>query len=164
MIIGRGRRREHLNQHCLLLWVLHNFRLRIRTQREPRSGSSDIWSHPVAMVLILRKKRGKKPGMRRTYFRSRPLPDRASSSDVTLSLPVKMFPLGRILCNFRLRMRRTYFRTGHMTDVTSGHVTDVTFGHVTSGSTLSVPIYYCRYFTLDRLIWWKNRQLPYWYE
>jgi hypothetical protein len=45
---------------------------------------------------------------------------------------VKKFPLWRILRNFRLHMRRTYFRTGHVTDVTSGHVTS---GHVTSGST-----------------------------
>jgi hypothetical protein len=42
-------------------------------------------------------------------------------------------PLRGSLCgNFRLHMRRTYFRTGHVTDVTSGHVTS---GHVTSGST-----------------------------
>jgi hypothetical protein len=30
-------------------------------------------------------------------------------------------------------MRRTYFRTGHVTRVTSGNVTDVTSGHVTFG-------------------------------
>ena len=68
-------------------------------------------------------------------------------------------------------MRRTYFRTGHvtditsghMTDVTSGHVTDVTYGHVTnvtsghvtspphstpSNANLSVPIYYSDYMTI----------------
>jgi hypothetical protein len=32
-------------------------------------------------------------------------------------------PLGRILCNFRLLMRRKNFRAWHVTDVTSGHVT-----------------------------------------
>ena len=53
--------------------------------------------------------------MRRTYFRSGTLPDNASSSHVTLSLPVKSPPLRRIL-------HRTYFRTGHVTDVTSGHI------------------------------------------
>ena len=73
------------------------------------------------------------------------LPVRTASGHATLSLPVKKTPLGRILRNFMLRMRRTYFRTGHVTDVSSGHVTDVTSGHVTSGSTtanttLSVPI------------------------
>ena len=47
----------------------------------------------------------------------------ASSGHVTLSLPVKKAPLERILCNFRLRMSRTYFRIGHVTNVTSGHVT-----------------------------------------
>ena len=59
-------------------------------------------------------------------------------------------PLGRILRNFRLRMRRTYFRTGHVTGVTSGHVTDVTSGHAqwfdphrsSANVALSVPIYY----------------------
>jgi hypothetical protein len=74
--------------------------------------------------------------MRRTYFRSGPLPDRASSGHVTSG---EKAPLGRILCNFRLHMR-----SGH---ATSGHVTDITSGHVTSGSTptkatWAVPIYY----------------------
>jgi hypothetical protein len=36
-----------------------------------------------------KKSAGGKPGMRRTYFRSGPLPDRASSIHVNLSLPVK---------------------------------------------------------------------------
>jgi hypothetical protein len=49
-------------------------------------GSSDLWKHPV---LLLRKKCGKKPVMRITYFRSGTLPDRASSIHVTLSLPIK---------------------------------------------------------------------------
>ena len=47
-------------------------------------------------------------------------------------------PLRWILRNFRLRMRRTYFRTGHVTDVTSGLVTGVISGHVTSGSSSSL--------------------------
>ena len=34
-------------------------------------------------------------------------------------------------------MRRTFFGTGHVTDVTSGHVTDNTSGHVTSGHVTS---------------------------
>jgi hypothetical protein len=37
------------------------------------------------------------------------------------------------LRNLRLRMRRTFFRKGHVTGVTSGHVTVVTSGQVTSG-------------------------------
>jgi hypothetical protein len=41
-------------------------------------------------------------------------PDMVSSGHVTLSLPVKKDPLGRILRNFWLRMRRTYFRTGSL--------------------------------------------------
>jgi hypothetical protein len=119
MNIGCGRRREHPNQHCLLLWVLHNFRLRI--PREPRRESSDLRSHPVA-------------GHAQNI-----LPVMASSGHVTLSLPVKNTPLGRILRNFILRMRRTYFRTGHVTDVTSGHVTDVTSGSTTAQHHRTAP-------------------------
>jgi hypothetical protein len=55
----------------------------LRTPKGTPKGSSDLRSHPVAMLLLLRKKRGKKTGMRTTYFRSGPLPDRASSSHVT---------------------------------------------------------------------------------
>ena len=65
------------------LRVLRNFRLRIRIPKGTPKGSSDLRSHPVAMLLLLKKKRGKKPGMRRTYFRSGPLPDRASFGHVT---------------------------------------------------------------------------------
>jgi hypothetical protein len=100
----------------------------MRTPREPLRGSSDLRSHLVAMLLLLRKKRGKTghaqnilPAMTvsgQGHFRSR---DFVTSGQKA--------PLGRR--NFRLRMRRTYFWTGHVTDVTSGHVTDVTSGHVT---------------------------------
>jgi hypothetical protein len=64
MVIGRGRRREHPNQHCLLLLrVLHNFRLRMHTPKGTPKGSSDLRSHLVAMLLLLRKKkRGEKAG------------------------------------------------------------------------------------------------------
>ena len=59
----------------------------MRTSKGTPKGSNDLGSHPVA--ILLRKKRGEKPGMRRTYFRSGPLPDMALSGHVTLSLPVK---------------------------------------------------------------------------
>jgi hypothetical protein len=121
--------------------------------------------HPQPTLCTTTKtKRGKKPGIRRTYFRTEPLPvtvtfeqnctttlvlkkrgekaghaqntlpDRDSSGHVTWSLPVKKAPLGRLLCDFRLRMRITYLRTGQVNGVTSGHMTYVTSGHVTSGS------------------------------
>jgi hypothetical protein len=85
------------------------------TQGNTERGSSDLWSHLVAMLLLLRKKGGKNPGMRRTYFPSWPLPDRASSGQgpfrshdfVTFG---QKAPLERIWRNFRFRMRRTYFR------------------------------------------------------
>ena len=79
--IRRGRRREHHkdtskgSRDLRSLRVLRNFRLRIRTPKWTPEGSSDLRSHPVAMLLLLRKKtRGKKPGKRRIYFRSGPLP------------------------------------------------------------------------------------------
>jgi hypothetical protein len=123
------------------LRMLHNFRLRI-PKRTPK-GVNWAWvtcGSPVTTTK--KKKRGKKPGMRRTYFRSVPLP-------VTW------------LCHFRpkdpTRTDMTQFSvahaqnilpdrvtSGHMTDVTSGHVTDVTSGRTTSNVALSVPIYYCR--------------------
>jgi hypothetical protein len=43
-------------------------------------------------------------------------------------------PLWRIWCNFWLRMRIIYFRTGHVTDVTSDHVTDITSGRVANAT------------------------------
>ena len=60
MVIGRGRRREHPmnsskeSRDLRSLQVLRNFRLRMRTPK----GSSNRWSHPVAMLILLRKKRG----------------------------------------------------------------------------------------------------------
>ena len=128
----------------------------------------EISSHSVVMLLLQRKKRGKngacaEPTSGQGHFRTCPL-------------PVTWVCHFRIWRNFRLRMRRTYFRTrhvidvtsGHMTDVTSGHVTNVTSGHVTnvisghvtspphstpSNANLSVPIYYSDYMTIVILTW-----------
>jgi hypothetical protein len=73
-------------------------------------------------------------------------PGRTSSGHVTLSLPVKKAPLGQIVRNFRLSMRRTHFRTWPLPVtwllVTSGHVTSVTSGCSSSNTTWTVPIYY----------------------
>ena len=55
-----------------------------------------------------------------------------SGSHVTDVTSCEKTPLGRTLRNFRLRMRRTYFRTGPQSR-DFRHMTDVTFGHVTSG-------------------------------
>ena len=79
----------------------------------------DLRSHPVAMVLLLRKKRGKKPGMRRAYFRSGPLPDRSSSGHFRskCSTRADIAPLPVAHAQNILPML--------VTDVTSGHVTDV---------------------------------------
>ena len=96
--------------------------------------------------------------MRRTYFRSGSLPDRASSGHVTDVTSGQKALLGRIWRNFRLRMRRTYFRTWSLpvTWLTSLPVTWLTSLPVTwlpvapphsttANVTLSVPIYYsCR--------------------
>ena len=61
---------------------MHNFRLRI--PKGTPKGSSDLWSHPVIMVLLLRKKAREKSGHAQNK-----LPVRAPSGHVTLSLPVK---------------------------------------------------------------------------
>ena len=79
------------------------------------------------MLLLLRKKRGEngacaEPTSGQGHFWTWPLPDSGSSGHVTLTSGQKA-PLGRIWRNFRLRMRRTYFRTVHMTDVTYVHMT-----------------------------------------
>jgi hypothetical protein len=84
------------------LRMLHNFRL-CTPKRTPK-GVNWAWvtcGSPVTTTK--KKKRGKKPGMRRTYFRSR---DFVTSGQKT--------PLGRIWRDFRLRMRRTYFRRGSL--------------------------------------------------
>ena len=57
------------------------------------------------------------------------LPDRSSSDHVTNVTSGQKAPLGRILRNFRLSMRRTYFRS--LPDRASSGL--VTSGHVTSG-------------------------------
>ena len=130
--IGRGRRREHPNDTSEgVTWP---------------SVTTDVAQIPVAHAHTKRTPKGVK------------WPSVTSSSHVTTTkkktrengacaehtsghdrfrtgpLPVTWFcqkaPLGRR--NFLLRMRRTYFWTGHVTDVTSGHVTDVTSGHVTN--------------------------------
>ena len=112
------------------LRVLHNFRL--RTPKGTPKWLSDIRSHPVAMLLLLRKKAREKAGHAQNL-----LPDRNTFGHVTDVTSGQKTPLGRIWCNFRLRMRIAYFRTVHVTGVTSGHVTDVTCGHVTSGHVTS---------------------------
>ena len=85
------------------------------------------------VLLLLRKKYGRKKYGEKKYgeksmgkkvwgkkVRGKILrPNRACSGHVTLSLPVKRAPLGRILRNSRLGMRRTYFRTW-LLPVTSG--------------------------------------------
>jgi hypothetical protein len=64
MVIGRGRRREHpmdSSKESRDLWslqVLRNFRLRMRTPKGTPKGSSAIKSHPVAMLILLRKTAG----------------------------------------------------------------------------------------------------------
>jgi hypothetical protein len=100
-IIGRGRRREHPNQHGLLLLL----QLPVAyTQREPQREQVTFGSH----VTTTKKKAREKPGMRRTYFRSGPLPD------MPLSVTHNIFP----------------------DMVTSGHVTNITSGHATEGHLL----------------------------
>jgi len=110
---------------------LHNLRLRMRTPLPPLRVT--FGNHGTCTTV--RKKRGKwylyysekkKRGKQLRNFRlhMRTLPDRASSGHVTghVTDVTSGALLGRILRNFWLRMRRTYFRS-RVTDVTSGHVT-----------------------------------------
>jgi hypothetical protein len=104
--------------------------------KEPRKGSSDLRSHPVAMLLLLRKKRVEKPGTRRTYFRSGPLLDRATSGQ-------GLFRLRDIRSKGPIRADMAQLPVAHAQNilpdrVISCHVTDVTSGYdVISGSTTS---------------------------
>jgi hypothetical protein len=99
MVIGRGRPREYpkdtsegVTWPSVTMGVAQLLVVHAHTQGNPE-GVKWPWvscgSHGTT-VLLLRKKRGLKPGMRRTYFRSWPLPDRDSSCHVTLSLSLKM--------------------------------------------------------------------------
>ena len=130
MVIGRGRRREHPNQHCLLLLrVLHNFRLRMRTPKGTPKGIK--WPSVTSGSHVTTTKKKKTRGKNGACAEHTSGHDRFRSRDFVTS--GQKATLGRILRNFRLCMRRTYFRTGHVTDVTSGHVTNGTSGRVTSG-------------------------------
>ena len=104
------------------------------TQENPE-GIKWPWVTSGSHVTTTKKKVREKTEHAQNLLRSGSLADRASSGDVTTS--GQKAPLGRILRNFRLRMR------------TFGDILPdrVTFGHGTSGSTtsnatLSVPIYY----------------------
>jgi hypothetical protein len=109
-----------------------------------------LYMTSVFLLLLLRKKYGKKS----TWKKVRP--DSASSGHVTLSFSVKKAPLVQILCNFRLCMRRTYFRTWPLPDRdSSGHVTDVTSGHacamVRSSSILRKYYLNCSHILLESI-------------
>jgi hypothetical protein len=94
--------------------------------------------------------------MCRTYFRSGPLLDRASSgSHVTDVTSGEKTPLGRTLRNFRLRMRnfrlrmrRTYFRIGLQSRSSdwryfrSRHFWSWSTTRSTTHNNWAVPIYY----------------------
>jgi hypothetical protein len=134
MVIGRGRRRE--NPHFVLLLtkkygkkIRENSTEKKTTEKKVREKSTE---KKVREKKLTKKVRGKKYGGKVTR------------------LPVEKGPLGWILRNFRLRMRRPYFRTGRFRSRYSRHFRSLPVKHahgITSGSssanmTLSVPIYY----------------------
>ena len=159
MAIGRGRRRKYptdtsegvtwpfVTTGVAQLPVAH-----AHTQGNPEVVKWPLvtfGSHGTTVLVLRKKKRGKNRGMRRAYFRSGPLPVRATSGqglfrsrDFVTSGQIA--PLGRIWHNFWLRMRITYFRKSHdyryflwkgltKADIAqlpdkaaSGHVTNVT--------------------------------------
>jgi hypothetical protein len=114
--------------------------VRENTVREKNGGGGK--GKKIREISTKKKVREKNKGERvretkRTGKKGRP--DRASSVHVILSLPVKKAPLWRILRNFRMRMRRTYFRTGSL-PVKHAQWSDP---HRSSANdNLSVPIYY----------------------
>ena len=77
-------------------------------------------------TTVRRKKKRETLCNFRLCIRTRSLSVRTSSGHVTDVTSGAL--LRRLLCNFRLRTRRTYFGSGHVTDVTYGNVTNVTSG------------------------------------
>ena len=98
------------------------------------------WTHPVAMLLLYyyKEKNAGKTGHAQNILPVRAISRQGLFRSRDFDTSGQKAPLGWILRNFRLRMRRTYFRTWHVTDVTSGLVTGVISGHVTSGSSSSL--------------------------
>jgi hypothetical protein len=81
MAIGRGRRKEYPNQHCLLLLrVLCNFQLRMRTPKEIPKGVKWPWVTSGSHGTTTKKKNaGKRRGCAehasgQGHFRTAPLP------------------------------------------------------------------------------------------
>ena len=128
------------------LWVLRNFRLRMRTPKGTPKGSNDLRSHQVSnctTVLLLRKEKkrgGKKPFMRRTYFRSGPLPDRATSAQKgPTRADIAQLPVAhrQNILPDRARDWR-YFRSRHIQSCAMVRST----ARSTANNNWAVPIYY----------------------
>jgi hypothetical protein len=149
MIIGRGRHREH-PQPTLFTTTTGVAQLPLHTPKRTPKGvkwpSGTSGSHGTTTKKKAREKAGHAQSL---------LPVRATSGHFG-----QKALLGRIWRNFRLRMRITYFRTWHLTNVIYGHVTDVTSGHIASGHVTSphstpsnanwpVPIYYSRHYSFQ---------------
>jgi hypothetical protein len=131
--IRRGRRREHPmdTSEGVTTDVAY-----AHTQEKPEGVKwLSVTSGSHVTTTKKKKKRGKKAGHAQNILPVRTTSGQGLFRSCDFVTSGQKAPLGRIWHNFRLRMRRTYFQTGHVTDVTSGHVTDITSGHVTSGST-----------------------------
>ena len=96
MVIGRGRRREDPNQHFVLLLLRKKYG---KKSTEKKSMEKKVREKNSTGEKYGKKKNGKKVRGGSTGKKVRP--DRAPSGHVTLSLPVKKAPLGRILRNVR---------------------------------------------------------------
>jgi hypothetical protein len=148
MVIGRGRRREHLKDTSkgVTTGVAQLPAAHARIQGNPEGikwPSVTPGSH-VTTVLLLRKKTREKPGMSRTYFGqghfwTEPLP-------ITwlTSLRIKEATLGRYYANSG---QGTWLASLLVTWLTSLPVTWLPVApphRSTANATLSVPIYYSR--------------------
>ena len=98
--------------------------------REPRRGQVTFGSY---VTTTKKKARGKKTGHAQNILPVRTASGQGLFRSRDFVTSGQKAPLGWIWHNLRLRMRRIYLRTMHVTGITSGHVTDVTSGHVTSG-------------------------------
>ena len=150
--IGRGRRREHpKDTYEGVTWpsvTTDVAQLPVAyTQRELRRGQVTFGSHGTTTK---RKTQGEKAGHAQNL-----LPVRVTSGQVLFRsrdfvTSGQKAPLGRICHNFRLRMRRTYFRTVSFRSRDWRHFRSYHFrschfrstARSTANTTLSVPIYY----------------------
>jgi hypothetical protein len=133
MAMGRGRRREHptdtsegVTWPLVITGVAQLPVAYAHTQGNPEGVNWPLvtsGSHGTTVLVLREKKTRGKPGHAQSILPVRATSGQGLFRSRDFATSGQKAPLGRILRNLRLRMRRSYFRTGHITYVTSGHVT-----------------------------------------